>query len=217
MPNLIIKASEIANLTDARYFSAREVDWLGFSLDSNSENYIPPQQILAIREWISGPQIVAELGSFSGKDIIGQVVDLLKPDAIQIGIFCEIEMLSAAGSVAVIRELIPDDLEQLEDYLFEWRKWQSHLSFFMLNLEKNGFSWQDLKNRKERLNSLKQLCNEYDVMLSLVFEPSELNEIISELKPFGLSFKGGAEEKVGIKSFDDLDEIFDSLDDMKAS
>jgi phosphoribosylanthranilate isomerase len=216
MSNLIIKASEIANLTDARYFSAREVDWLGFSLDSNSENYIPPHQILAIREWISGPRIVVELGALSGKDLIAQAVELLKPDAIQIGLFCEIEMLSAAASVAIIRELIPDDLEQLEDYLFEWRAWQPHLSYFMLNLEKNGFSWQQLKNNKNILNSLKQLCNEYDVMLSLVFDPSELNEIIAELKPFGLSFKGGAEEKVGIKSFDELDEIFDRFDEMRS-
>ena len=213
MTKLSIKASEITNLTDARYFSAREVDWLGFSLDSHSESYLAPLQINAIREWISGPQIVVELGTLSGNDIIVQAIELLKPDAIQIGPFCDIDMLSATESVAVIRELVPDSLEQLDDYLFEWNAWRLHISFFTLNLEKNAFSWQLLKNNEKTLRSLKQLCNEYDVMLSLVFEHAELNEILFELKPFGLSFKGGAEEKVGMKSFDKLDDIFDLLEE----
>ncbi len=217
MTKLSIKASEITNLTDARYFSAREVDWLGFSLDSSSESYLAPIQINAIREWISGPQIVVELGTLSGNDIIVQAIELLKPDAIQIGPFCDIDMLSAAGSVAVIRELVPDSLEQLDDYLFEWNAWRLHISFFTLNLEKNAFSWQLLKNNEKTLRSLKQLCNEYDVMLSLVFEPAELNEILFELKPFGLSFKGGEEEKTGMKSFEAIDEIFDLMEEIKYS
>jgi phosphoribosylanthranilate isomerase len=217
MSKLTVKASEIANLTDARYFSAREVDWLGFSIDSNSENYLAPIHINAIREWVSGPQIVVELGTLSGKEIITQAIELLKPDAIQIGPFYDTDMLSAAGSVAVIRELIPDDLEQLEDYMFEWSAWQSHISFFMLNLEKNAFSWQLLKNSEKTLRTLKQLCNDYDVMLSLVFEPTELNEILFELKPFGLSFKGGEEEKIGMKSFEAIDEIFDLIEEIKYS
>jgi phosphoribosylanthranilate isomerase len=217
MSKLTVKASEIANLTDARYFSAREVEWLGFSIDNNSENYLAPFQINAIREWISGPQIVVELGTLSGKEIITQVIELLKPDAIQIGPFFDKDMLSAASSVAVIRELIPDDLEQLEDYMFEWSAWQTNISFFMLNLEKNGYSWQLLKNNEKTLKTLKQLCNKYDVMLSLVFEPIELNEILLELKPFGLSFKGGEEEKTGMKSFEAIDEIFDLIEEQKYS
>jgi phosphoribosylanthranilate isomerase len=217
MSKLTVKASEIANLTDARYFSAREVEWLGFSIDNNSENYLAPFQINAIREWISGPQIVVELGTLSGKEIITHAIELLKPNAIQIGPFCDKDMLSAASSVAVIRELIPDDLEQLEDYMFEWIAWQTNISFFMLNLEKNGYSWQLLKNNEKTLKTLKQLCNEYDVMLSLVFEPIELNEILLELKPFGLSFKGGEEEKTGMKSFEAIDEIFDLIEEQKYS
>ena len=38
-----------------------------------------------------------------------------------------------------------------------------------------------------------------------------LNIIIDTLKPTGLSMRGGEEEKVGYKSFEDLDEVFDLL------
>ena len=102
----------------------------------------------------------------------------------------------------------------MDDYLFEWNAWRLHISFFTLNLEKNAFSWQLLKNNEKTLRNLKQLCNEYDVMLSLVFEPAELNEILFELKPFGLSFKGGEEEKTGMKSFEAIDEIFDLMEEI---
>ena len=88
--------------------------------------------------------------------------------------------------------------------------------FFLLNLEKNGFSWQQIKNNEPALSRLKQLCSEYEVMLSLVFEQSELAEILSELKPYGLSFNGGSEEKVGMKSFELLDDIFDNLEEINA-
>jgi phosphoribosylanthranilate isomerase len=216
MSKLIIKANEIGNLTDARYFSAREVDWLGFSLDSNNENNLPLQQIIAIREWISGPGIVAELGAMSEIETIRQVIEILKPDAIQVGPFCNMESVATAGSTPVIRELIPDTLEQLDDYLYEWRAWEKHLAFFLLNLEKNGCSWQQVKNNEPALTLLKQLCSEYELMLSLVFEPSELAEILEVLNPYGLSFNGDTEEKVGMKSFESLDDIFDNLEEINS-
>ena len=217
MSNLIIKGSEIANLTDARYFSAREVDWLGFSIDNNSENYLPANQIIAIREWVSGPRIIVELGSLSGTDIITQVIEILKPDAIQLGPFSSLDEIEYQINIPLIKEFIPDSLEQLEDYLFEWREWEKSLTFFLLNLEKNAFSWQQIKNDEKSFSLLKQLCTEYDLMLSLDFSHDELSEILTELNPYGLSFNGGAEEKVGMKSFEALDDIFDKLEDIKSA
>ena len=37
-------------------------------------------------------------------------------------------------------------------------------------------------------------------------------EIIDKINPLGFNFVGGNEEKVGFKSFEDLDEIFDLLE-----
>jgi len=35
--------------------------------------------------------------------------------------------------------------------------------------------------------------------------------MLAKLQPYGLSIKGGEEEKVGFKSFDEVDEIFEVL------
>jgi phosphoribosylanthranilate isomerase len=56
----LIKASRVAHLTDARYFAAKEVDYLGFNLEAGTEGYLDPMYMKAIREWVEGPKIVGE-------------------------------------------------------------------------------------------------------------------------------------------------------------
>jgi phosphoribosylanthranilate isomerase len=215
MSKIIIKASEIGNLTDARYFSAWGVDWLGFSLDSENPAYIGPTQISAMREWLSGPGIVAEMGPFSDAELLLQAVEILKPDALQIGQFTALEAVKTLdGSLTIIKEQIPDSLDLLADLEFEWREWAGTADFFLLNLEKNGFSWSELKKDSEKLGQLKNLCANFSVMLSTVFDATELSEIIETLKPYGISVKGGEEEKVGMKSYDELDAFFETLEEI---
>ncbi len=53
-----VKVNKIEHLTDARYFAAAGVDYMGFQLDApgtNNEEEI--RKIAAIKEWVSGPQI----------------------------------------------------------------------------------------------------------------------------------------------------------------
>jgi phosphoribosylanthranilate isomerase len=215
MSKIIIKASEIGNLTDARYFSAWGVDWLGFSLDTENPAYIGPTQISAMREWLSGPGIVAEMGPFSEAELLQQAVEILKPDALQIGQFTALQAVKTlGGSLTIIKEQIPDSLDQLADLEFEWREWAGTADFFLLNLEKNGFSWTTLKNDPKKMSTLKNLCANFQVMLSLDFQSEELSQIIDSLKPYGLAVKGGEEEKVGMKSFDELDAFFETFEEI---
>ena len=37
-------------------------------------------------------------------------------------------------------------------------------------------------------------------------------KLIEEVRPYGISVQGGAEEKVGFKSYDELDVFFDQLE-----
>ena len=66
MLSKIVKAGSITNLTDARFFAAYDVDFIGFNFDPKSPDYISPQNALAIKGWITGPKIVAE---FANQDI----------------------------------------------------------------------------------------------------------------------------------------------------
>ena len=62
MPKFKIKASWITNLTDARYFAAMLVDYLGFQLDLSHDDRISPEVFHGIKAWVEGPQIVAQVG-----------------------------------------------------------------------------------------------------------------------------------------------------------
>ena len=61
-----IKANSITNLTDARYFAAWEVEWLGFNL--NPGESIALQQVPAIKDWVDGVKIVGELSQPSPEE-----------------------------------------------------------------------------------------------------------------------------------------------------
>ena len=83
-----IKASQVTNLTDSRYFAAREVEWLGFNLDAGTENFIHPQNIKAIKEWLEGPKIVGEFGMQDSNEIKA-AIDFLGLDVIQVGMYAD--------------------------------------------------------------------------------------------------------------------------------
>ena len=87
-----------------------------------------------------------------------------------------------------------------------------YVDCFLLDFNKNGINWNALQE-KEGLNStaLATLCQQFEVLLSFDFDAKNTSEILAVLKPKGMSIKGGTEEKVGFKSFDELDEIFEMI------
>lgn len=56
-----IKFGAINNLSDARYAAAAYARWIGFRLDSNHPRYIEPAKAKEIIDWVSGPEVVAEI------------------------------------------------------------------------------------------------------------------------------------------------------------
>jgi phosphoribosylanthranilate isomerase len=209
---MLIKASEVSNLTDARYFSAWRVEWIGFCLIPGHTAEVSPSELLAIKEWIAGPKIVGEFPALVDADTLDQYIEKVELDAVQIGQFTPFEEVSHLdGRIGIIREQVIEQLDELAVLEDQWRQWASLVDCFLLDLEKNNISWDMIKGDAQALAYLKSLCHVFPVMLSLRFQPEDLNEIEKVLKPYGISLKGGEEEAVGLKSFDDLDEIFEIL------
>lgn len=208
-----VKASSITNLTDARYFAAWDVEWMGFVLDPASELYVSPQSVQAIREWIDGPGIVGEFNLQAAPDI-QTAVELLNLDAIQAGMFTGAEtLIELQSGLPVIKEIVLDrdsDEAFLREHLDEF----AHLAaYFLLNFEKNGISWQQLKAGKPLpVEGLRSICRQHAVYLDIDLDVASLDEVLDELQPHGLSLRGGEEEKTGYKSFDEIDDIFEALE-----
>lgn len=207
-----VKASSITNLTDARYFAAREVEWLGFTLDPSSEDYIQPQMAHAIKEWVDGVRIVGEFNLQAANDI-RTILEHLELDEIQAGPFTSVEtLLELEPELPVIKELIIEKgtaRDTLEENL---QQFAPLAQTFLLNFDKNGITWADLQDaRPFSLAFLREVCENYTILLAISFEPAELHDLLEQLPIAGIAVRGGAEEKVGFKSFEELDDIFDEL------
>jgi phosphoribosylanthranilate isomerase len=207
-----IKAGSITNLTDARYFAAWEVEWLGFNLSPGEENAISPMQAAAIREWVEGPKIVGEFSLSSKEDILHQVKEL-QLDAVQVGMFTDLAtVMDLSNELPVIKEIVIEKSTSAGDLEFMLSHFSPHASCFLLNFDKGGFTWAEVQ-KGEILNpeTLLDFCQRYPILLGIGVQAIEVKPMLEYLQPLGLNLMGGEEEKTGIKSYDDVDDIFEQL------
>ena len=200
-----IKASPISNLTDARYFAAREVEWLGFCLENGLPDFCPPQQVMAIKEWVEGPRIVGEFGLQNPEDIKA-VVDYLDLDAVQLNQFADFSSVRQQVSVPLIQEIIIESTASLPEFSPE-------ADIYLLDFTKNNISWNDLSDAAAlSRQQLVDWCEEYRILLAIDIARDDLIDFLDTVTPYGLNLRGGEEEKVGFKSFEELDDILDVLE-----
>ena len=207
-----IKAAQISNLTDARYFAAWYCDWLGFCCDSTSMDYVSPQLLHAIRDWVEGPQIVGEFGAQDAVRIHDAVKDL-NLDAVQVGFYYDAEKLENLKGLTVIREVVidPNEALNLHEVLDSLSPF---VAYFLLDFSKNNIGWDDLKNNSGHFSAetIKSICATYPTLISINVNADKVNELLETLNPEGLNLLGGEEEKVGFKSYDEMDELLEALE-----
>jgi len=209
-----IKATSINNLTDARYFAAWHVEWLGFSLEMGHSNYTRPQDVKEIKDWLVGPKIVGEFGLGQSADEINASIELLNLDAVQLSMFVDNAVAKALNGVPIIKEWVIEDLNDLDAFATTCEILKDTAEFFYLDLEKNNITWEAVQANPVALQQLQELCEEYAILISIICPPDQLKSFLDTVQPYGISFQGGEEEKVGVKSFDDLDDIFETLEEL---
>ena len=193
---MILKASAIRNLTDARYFAAREVDYLGFCIDEGAPGYLDPMYMRAIMEWVEGPRIVGEL-PLSSPEVAAQAAQFYQLHAIQtpwpadriLGEgFEKITSLSADMGESEARAIL-----------------DSGAALFVLYdapksaIDRRADFWRDVFGARR-------------ILVHYQDAPALLECWLSDYAISGLSISGGDEEQIGIKSFEELDELFDALE-----
>lgn len=202
-----VKASQITNLTDARYFAALEVEWLGFNLDKGSETFIEPQNAMAIKEWVEGPKIAGEFGL---QDIatIRTYINEIGLDVVQLSHFSPVSDAIMLNEVDVIKAFVIEnelDKDAISEHLFMF---SDYVQGFLL---KSNLKWSEVISTTANKEFFKDLCKRHPVILHFDFEPDDLSFLLSNIRPLGISVTGGEEEAVGVKSFDDLDDLFELL------
>jgi phosphoribosylanthranilate isomerase len=207
-----IKASHITNLTDARYFAARDVEWMSFDFKEKSSDYIDPMKARAMFEWVEGPIIVGEFDHMTGEEIKFYTEGWgLK--AIQVGMFSDVEVVKALDGMVMIKEIWIEPFTNCLVLEKTIQAFSPYVEIFQLNFKKGKIHWQDLYNNGAMLGieDLKILCENHKIILDIDFDKADL----AEMKNYplsGLNLKGGIEERIGVKTFDELDDIFDAMD-----
>jgi phosphoribosylanthranilate isomerase len=137
----------------------------------------------------------------------------LQLDAVQVGMFTDLTtVMDLSNELPVIKEIVIEKSSSVGDIEFMLSHFSPHASYFLLNFDKGGFSWAEVK--KEEILSpeiLRDFCQRYPILLGIGVQGSEVKEMLAYLQPAGLNLLGGEEEKTGIKSFDDVDDIFEQL------
>ncbi len=204
-----VKASQITNLTDARYFAAMGVDWLGFSLDPTATDHVPPKKMQEMTAWLEGPAIVGEF-SMASAQTIRESFEILNLDFVQLGHFHNADTARALHGLPIIKEIIIENLEDVLQLNSTLIQLLPYTSIFLIDFSKNGLS---IENQINVLQSLKQFSNAFPILLKLNDNFKSCSKIIETVEPLGISVTGGEEEAVGVKSFDELDELFEALMD----
>lgn len=202
---MLIKASRVTNLTDARYFAARDASYIGFNLEEGTENYLDPIYMKAIREWLEGPRMVGEFGSASPA-AAAEAAAFLGLDAIQINAGAHIgELGYLAGIETIIRLDGRSGLDVITGIAAAAMPVASH---FLLDFS-DAENWEQIL--KQDASGWLNLFDRYSVLVHADFKPEHPHWLSSEFHAAGISITGGEEEMVGVKSFDELDAILDLI------
>ncbi len=187
---ILVKVGNITNLSDARYCAGMGVEIVGFPVGKTNSSALSSTKIKEIAAWLSGIKVALEFdeSSFDEKFVLEMIQDI-NPDYIQ----------------------LPIELKQ------EFRK-ITPIPFLLLtsSLKKLGneedillYSGNIIHNEKELI----ELCAKNKVILSSAeLDTGSIKNILAKFSPFGIELKGGTEISPGLKSFDDLSEIFDILE-----
>lgn len=193
-----VLARRISNLTDARYFAAKEVAWLIFNLEPGTEGYLDPLHMQAMREWVEGPGIAAEFGASTAAETIQEAARFYGLGAVVAPPSIDPAVVTAAEVWIAIDCMHPDRASWMARH-------REQVSGWILECRDQSGSWLPIADL------LAEITAEYPVYVEYTGPVEELPALLAAVRPAGVSITGGAEEAVGVKSFDDVDAIFEIL------
>lgn len=208
-----VKASAITHLTDARYFAAWETEWLGFFLSPGTAESVSTQLVAALREWVDGVKICGEFGLATAEDILA-AVEVLKLRAIQVGMLTPQDVLKELkGKTEILQEIVVESYIPASELTEMMAERSELVDYFILQCTKGGITWDDIQQgipfNKEQLLDWAQ---QFPLLLDIQLGDQAPDALLESIPLKGFCVQGGEEEKVGYKSFDELDEFFEALE-----
>ncbi|MDH5380190.1 MAG: hypothetical protein OEW75_05015 [Cyclobacteriaceae bacterium] len=192
MLQTVVKIDRIQNLSDARYCSAMGVEYLGFSIDSNTidESFL---FFKSISEWVAGVQFVLEVSCFE-ESIASEPVEIIESTNKEV-----LSQYMQKGKKTILS--IP---------LLKAVKSQNHGLYSYIKLtEIEPHMFQDYRDELIEISRHTEIWVEVtNINSDQVVDITKIDYIK------GITISGGTEPKPGFKDYDELSEIFEALEDL---
>ena len=205
MLSTIVKISNVTNLSDARYCAGMGVEMLGFTLDAENPQYIPPEKFSEIRSWIAGVQLVGETRSEDVDEIL-TLLDQYPLDALEIGVPAMVPFLVSELSIPILLRINTDDINP-EELLPIVRDFNSSVAYTLLESRQNlplSASWEDL---------IRQLPESAHILLGFGLDGiDQIHRCLDTLPIIGISLQGSDELRPGYKDYGMMMDILETLE-----
>ena len=189
-------ASRITTLTDARYFAAKEVDFLGFRIEEQMDGFIDPMHVKAIREWVEGPAILGEFDRFSHESV-RETIGFLGLDGAVVGPDFSTNSLFGLSGLRVFREISEKNPAKLAAQMAVEK---DLVEAFLLDADQFSGDF------------LGEMAAQFPIFIKTLAGPDEILAFSKKINPAGIVFTGGDEEQVGLRSFDEIEAVFEVLE-----
>ena len=197
----VVKINRITNLTDARYCSGMHVDVLGFCLEPTSPNFITGSQFQEITGWIAGIDYAAEFVQSTAAEITALLpsypgINWIESEQLDTLIKLKDSGLGLIYKVSIEQLLLLPELKELligQDINLHLTSSESLLSI----------QYQELI---EKISSFTK------VLVGFGITPDNASLLTALPGVHGLALDGGDEIKPGLRDFDQLADILESLE-----
>ena len=214
-----IKANNVRNLSDARYFAAKGVEWLSFCFVESDADYIAPNVAAAMFAWVEGVQVVGAVDFPTTAAEINEAAKHWGWQVVQVGMMTNIETVADIHGITLFKEFVIERFTNVNALRTMMIPFAPFVQAFQLNFAKNGITWHDLQQPEAMISvsALEELAREFDVILHIEMETEAVKDVLTMLPNLkGLGVNGREEERVGVKSFDELDDFFDAVETVSA-
>ncbi|GAA4297742.1 hypothetical protein [Nibribacter koreensis] len=201
----IVLVNQISNLSDARYCAGMGVEMLGFSVEENTPAYTSPEAFKEISGWVAGVKLVGEIDEMPVEDI-QPLLQKYPLDMLQLNTVFLIEELEQIPLPVILRVLIDKDTDE-QNLLQFLELYQPHVEYFLID----STELTSIDSATHGL--LSDLSAKYSVLIGFGLTKENTKEAIEKIHPAGIALKGGQEIRPGFKDFDELEEIFEQLED----
>lgn len=182
----LVKVGNISNLSDARYCAGMGVDFLGFQVVEGKQEPVSPKTYQEIRGWITGPQIVAEIYDLGSADLIAAIIENYQPDYFELSL-SDFMRVGHALTLPYILQL--NEGEELPEFATP----PAYLQMDIRHVSPGKF------------------VSEYEI-IARITSREDLTEALDHTGISGVGLTGGSEIRPGLKTFDDLADILEALE-----